>query len=570
MEGQRLGLSALLANGRFDVLLAAALAVLSVTLGVFRGAGWTVILDVAAAVLAGLTVRWPVWAGTGLGLLLVGYLFLPETAATMGEYAPLVPILGAGMRGQRRQRAWMSGGFGAVLAALTYQDYPGSPLFLLGVLVWAVLIAVLWLIGNLFTAYRRAELDAAAYGLLQERLALARELHDTTARTLARALLAAERAVAAGEGSPALEELVAGLRQASDELRRSLNLLRASEPLAVTDRDDPLVAATETARNSLESRGFPTTVNINGDLGPIPRTTRAVLVAALGEAVANVERHGLAGQPCAINLRVDHVEADMLVMNEIAEPESAAGDGGLGLVGVAERLSPLGRQLEAEQEGSTADAHHDPASMRVAVKVFVVDDDMFVRSHLAALLPQFGDLVITGVFANGAEAIAATAADPPDVILMDITMAGMDGIEATRRIRKQTPQVQILALTSLADHTMVARMQAAGAIGYLFKDTPVRAMARAVEAAHMGLAVMSPDAMSRPPADHAGIPNLNQTETEILVLICQGLTNPQIAKRVSLAPSTVKHYVSLLMERMGVTNRTMLAIHAGPFLRSRR
>lgn len=157
MEGQRLGLSALLANGRFDVLLAAALAVLSVTLGVFRGAGWTVILDVAAAVLAGLTVRWPVWAGTGLGLLLVGYLFLPETAATMGEYAPLVPILGAGMRGQRRQRAWMSGGFGAVLAALTYQDYPGSPLFLLGVLVWAVLIAVLWLIGNLFTAYRRAD-----------------------------------------------------------------------------------------------------------------------------------------------------------------------------------------------------------------------------------------------------------------------------------------------------------------------------------------------------------------------------------------------------------------------------
>ena len=96
-----------------------------------------------------------------------------------------------------------------------------------------------------------------------------------------------------------------------------------------------------------------------------------------------------------------------------------------------------------------ADAHHDPASMRVAVKVFVVDDDMFVRSHLAALLPQFGDLVITGVFADGAEAIAATAADPPDVILMDITMAGMDGIEATRRIRKQTPQVQILALPVL-------------------------------------------------------------------------------------------------------------------------
>ena len=218
-----------------------------------------------------------------------------------------------------------------------------------------------------------------------------------------------------------------------------------------------------------------------------------------------------------------------------------------------------------------ADAHHDPTQPNAMIKVFIVDDDLYVRSSLSELLPRFGAFDVTGVLTDGADAVAAAAVEPPDVILMDVTMPGMDGIEATRRILRDAPQVKILALTSLPEPAMVARMQAAGAAGYLFKDTPVPAMARAIETAHLGLAVMSPQAVAGPPSESPdGLPHLNQMEMEILDLICLGLTNPQIAKRVSLAPSTVKHYVSLLMERMGVTNRTMLAIHAGPYLRSRR
>lgn len=353
VRARRSGLSTLLANGRFDVVLAGALAVLAVSLGGFRDAGWFVLLDVTAAVLAGLTVRWPRWAGVSLGLLLIGYLFLPDNAPTMGEYAPLIPILGTGMRGLRRQRAWMVAGFGIVLAGLTYRDYPDDPLFFLGVLVWAVLIGVLWLIGNLFTAYRRAQLDASAYTVLQERLVLARELHDTSARTLARVLLNAQRAEASGAGGPAFEELTAGVRQASEELRRSLNLLRAAEPLAGPDRDDPFLIAAEKARNSLELRGFPTSITIDGDLSLLPGPVRSTLSAALGEAVANVERHGLADQPCAISVRVNEREAVVVVMNEVGDRRPEPGRARLGLVGLTERLSPLGGELEAQQEGST-------------------------------------------------------------------------------------------------------------------------------------------------------------------------------------------------------------------------
>ncbi|MGC3995486.1 MAG: response regulator transcription factor [Propionicimonas sp.] len=162
-----------------------------------------------------------------------------------------------------------------------------------------------------------------------------------------------------------------------------------------------------------------------------------------------------------------------------------------------------------------ADAHHDPTQPNAMIKVFIVDDDLYVRSNLSELLPRFGAFEVTGVLADGADAVAAAAVEPPDVILMDITMPGMDGIEATRRIFRDAPQVKILALTSLPEPAMVARMQAAGAAGYLFKDTPVPAMARAIEAAHLGLAVMSPQAVAGPPAERPdGLPHLNQMEME--------------------------------------------------------
>lgn len=212
--------------------------------------------------------------------------------------------------------------------------------------------------------------------------------------------------------------------------------------------------------------------------------------------------------------------------------------------------------------GDAGQSSDQAASM---IRLLLVDDDLFVRSSLADLLPRSGPIKIVGALADGSEAVAAVGSAAPDVILMDVSMPGMDGMEATRRIHALEPGIRILALTSMADRATVANMQAAGASGYLFKDTPVAVMAKAIEAAHLGLIVMSRVALPSPlPAGAVGLPRLTEVETEILKLLCEGLTNPQIASRVSLAPSTVKHYVSLLMDRVGASNRTQLAIIAGP------
>lgn len=218
------------------------------------------------------------------------------------------------------------------------------------------------------------------------------------------------------------------------------------------------------------------------------------------------------------------------------------------------------------------DASHDSHGLTgtAPIRLTIVDDDLFVRSSLVELLPRLGNITVVGVHRDGAEAVAAVDDESPDVVLMDISLISMSGIEATRRIHRSHPRVKILALTSLADQAVVARMRAAGATGFLFKDTPVLAMARAVEATHLGLIVMSAGTLGRPASEEApALAQMNEMEMQILKLVCQGLTNMQIAATVSLAPSTVKHYVSSLMQRLDATNRTMLAINAGPYLRAR-
>lgn len=197
-------------------------------------------------------------------------------------------------------------------------------------------------------------------------------------------------------------------------------------------------------------------------------------------------------------------------------------------------------------------------------RVMIVDDDLFVRTMLSDILGYAQGIEVVGAFEDGAEAVRAAAADPPDVALVDIVMPLLDGPETTRRLRRAAPETQVLALTSLADPEWAAAMLDAGALGFLPKDLPLAAMIHSIEAARYGVAVLAGGAFGllggrdRKPE----IPALSETETRILELLLAGRTNNEIAQLVYLSPSTVKHQVSALMEKLGATNRVTLAIRA--------
>ena len=197
------------------------------------------------------------------------------------------------------------------------------------------------------------------------------------------------------------------------------------------------------------------------------------------------------------------------------------------------------------------------------IRVLVVDDHTMVRRGLATFLKVFDDLELAGEAASGQAAIQLCAQLQPDVVLMDMVMPDMDGATATRLIRKQSPRIQVLALTSFKEEILVQSALQAGAIGYLLKDVSADELSQAIRAAHAGRSTLSPEAAqalvhatSQPPA--SGI-ELSEREREVLALIVEGLNNTQIAGRLCVSPSTVKSHVSGILTKLGVSSRTEAA-----------
>lgn len=354
MDQQLRPVPKLLLGGGLDVFLAAMLAVLSLALGLQVSQPWALALDVAMCVAAGCIVRWPKTAGVALGVLLVGYFFVPAGSVSLGQYATLIPILGTGMRNLRASRLWMTACYGLILVALQYQDYPGSARFLLGGVVWAALIAVLWLIGNAFAAFRQAQSEAQAAALVQQRLSLARDLHDTVARDLSRAALRAQ--VAQQSLDPAEMNAVVGEIQAAlAQLRLLMNLLRdpQPEPRGQADEAGSPGDVLREAAKTLEAIGFSVALTIEGDPDTIPPDLWPAIKAVVGEAASNIERHASKSGPCALILSIDHHSVDMVFINDTVAPggtRTGSGDSAMGLLGVRERLTPIGGELNTLQE----------------------------------------------------------------------------------------------------------------------------------------------------------------------------------------------------------------------------
>ncbi len=194
------------------------------------------------------------------------------------------------------------------------------------------------------------------------------------------------------------------------------------------------------------------------------------------------------------------------------------------------------------------------------IRVMIVDDHMMVRRGLATFLKVFDDLELSGEAENGEVAIQLCARVQPDVILMDMVMPIMDGAAATRVIRQQFPQVQVIALTSFKEGELIKNALEAGAIGYLLKDVTADDLVRAIRAAQRGRVTLSPEA-AQILVETANLPpvpggDLTEREREVLVLMIEGLNNTQIAGRLTVSPSTVKSHVSNILSKLGVASRT--------------
>jgi NarL family two-component system response regulator LiaR len=190
----------------------------------------------------------------------------------------------------------------------------------------------------------------------------------------------------------------------------------------------------------------------------------------------------------------------------------------------------------------------------------IVDDHTMVRRGLGTILKVFDDLQLVGEAESGEAAIKLAAEVLPDVILMDMSLTGMDGATATLAIRKELPQIQVIVLTSFKDGNLIKQALEAGAIGYLLKDVSADDLVQAIRSAHAGRATLSPEA-AQSLVETANLPptpgqNLTERERQVLSLMIEGLNNVQIAGRLTVSPSTIKSHVSNILAKLGVASRT--------------
>jgi DNA-binding NarL/FixJ family response regulator len=210
----------------------------------------------------------------------------------------------------------------------------------------------------------------------------------------------------------------------------------------------------------------------------------------------------------------------------------------------------------------------DPGERR-KIRVLVVDDHVVVRSGLEQLLATTDDIELAGTASNGNEAIDAVERLHPDVVLMDLSMPELDGVEATRRLSVEHPASRVLVLTSFSDQTRILDALSAGADGYLLKHAEPDDIAEAIRAVHGGGSPLDPKAArALIESRRAGrdVPQLTDREREVLLLVRDGLANKQIARRLGIAERTVKAHLTSVFQRLGVTDRTQAALWASEHL----
>lgn len=204
------------------------------------------------------------------------------------------------------------------------------------------------------------------------------------------------------------------------------------------------------------------------------------------------------------------------------------------------------------------------------IRLLIVDDHAIVRRGVKALLAQIEDMAVIGEASDGAEAIAQAAALQPDVILMDLMLPNVSGIEAIRQISARPPTIAILALTSFASDDKVFPAIKAGALGYMLKNADLEELVTAIRQVHRGEPSLHPNIarkvlreLRQPQAERALLPEpLTTRELEVLQLIAKGLSNQEIADQLVVAEPTVRTHVSRILDKLHLVNRVQATLYA--------
>jgi DNA-binding NarL/FixJ family response regulator len=199
------------------------------------------------------------------------------------------------------------------------------------------------------------------------------------------------------------------------------------------------------------------------------------------------------------------------------------------------------------------------------IRILIADDHAVVRQGLKMFLLDDDDFDVVAEAQNGSEALALAKQYKPDVVLMDLLMPVMDGITAIGHIRRELPDTEVIALTSVLEDASVVGAVRAGAIGYLLKDTQAEELTRAIKAAANGQVQLSPQAAARLVREVRAPESpetLTERETDVLRLLAQGKANKEIAQALFIGENTVKTHVSSILVKLGVQSRTQAALYA--------
>jgi DNA-binding NarL/FixJ family response regulator len=296
-----------------------------------------------------------------------------------------------------------------------------------------------------------------------------------------------------------------------------------------------------------------------------------VIYRVAQEALTNVQRHADASLVWLTFFKQQHNLRLLVGDNGRGFPEEIE-EHSYGIRGIRERVDQLGGKASFESRGGGG--AQKEGLMSEKIRLLLVDDQRLMRDGLRTILELEEDLAVVAEAENGLQAIERYREHQPDVVLMDIRMPEMDGVEATTRLQGEWPDSLIIILTTFDDDKYIFEALRAGALGYLLKDVSGEELAAAIRTVQQGGALIEPSVARKMVAEFARltpesytgpealIEPLSEREEEILRLLAQGLSNKEIALRIHLAEGTVKNYISAILAKIGARDRTQAALRA--------